>query len=140
MDKQTYIHRLLEVENLTDELEDSDASQLLAWGVQRLNDLLEDVDDRTTAGERLTVLMAVMRKINRVAGSYTQKDPAVLAEDLRALWQLFAVAFGHVPTLSQTDLETIAAQLQQGSTRQAVDFLTRWYFQPGLTPIPPSPG
>jgi hypothetical protein len=140
MDKQPYINRLLEAENLTDALEDSDANPLLQWGVQRLNDLLEDVDDRKTAGERVTALMAVMRKINQVAGSYTQKDPPALAEDLRALWQLFSDAFGHIPIAADPDLDTLTAQLRQVPTRQVIDFLTQWYFQPGISQIPPSPG
>ncbi len=127
MDIQPYIDRIMETENLTGELEDSEANQLLEWGVRRLKDLLESVDDRRTAGERTNALMAVIRKINRIAGSSTKKDLPVLVEDLRELRQLFVQANGYVQTFPVPDLEAIAGQLQQISTREVIDFLINWY-------------
>ncbi len=94
MDKERFTERILETENLTDELEDADANWLLDWGIARLDAVLLGVKDEETAGNRVNALMAVMRKINRITGSYTSQSPQALAEDLAALHDLFAAAFG----------------------------------------------
>ncbi len=94
MDKERYTERILETENLTDELEDADANWLLDWGTARLDTVLQGVKDEETAGNRVNALMAVMRKINRITGGYASQSPQALAEDLAALRDLFAAAFG----------------------------------------------
>ncbi len=94
MDKERFKERILETENLTDELEDADANWLLDWGTARLDTVLRGVKDEETAGNRVNALMAVMRKINRITGSYAGQSPEALAEDLAALRDLFAAAFG----------------------------------------------
>jgi hypothetical protein len=94
MDKERFTERILETENLTDELDDADANQLLDWGIARLDTVLQGVKDEETAGNRVNSLMAVMRKINRITGSYARQSPQALAEDLATLRDLFAAAFG----------------------------------------------
>jgi hypothetical protein len=94
MDTERFVERILETENLTDELEDADANWLLDWGIGRLDRVLRGAEDVETAGTRVNALMAVMRKINRIMGSYADKSPQRLAEDLADLHGLFNAAFG----------------------------------------------
>ncbi len=94
MDKERFTERILETENLTDELEDTDANWLLDWGITRLDLVLKGAKDDETAGSRVNALMAVMRKINRITGSYSGQSPQMLAGDLSALHDLFVAAFG----------------------------------------------
>jgi hypothetical protein len=137
MDTQRYKERILETENLTDELEDSDANFLLDWGFEKLDRVLEGNEDAETGGERVNALMAVMRKINRILGAYSEKDSAELQEDLSALQGLFEHAFS--PSLAQDDPEALesrtspanqepaAAQLAQMTTREALEYLTQQF-------------
>jgi hypothetical protein len=135
MNKQPYIERMLENENLTDELEDPDANWLLDWGSSQMDTVLEGANDSETAGNRANALMAVMRKINRIAGSYADKSPQSLASDLAALYDLFQQAFGYIrPNVleapdapSPVMAEDAALRLSALDTRQALEFLTRWY-------------
>jgi len=126
MEKEIYVERLLETENLTDELEDQDANWLLEWGIARLDRALEGATDEETAGSRVNALMAVMRKINRVAGSRTERTPEDLAEDLTALTGLFEAAFGSARRRAPSEAEAAAARLPGLPTRQALELLIGW--------------
>lgn len=75
MDKERFIEQILETENLTDTLEDNDASWLLDWGIGKLDTVLQGITDRETAGRCVSALMAVMRKMNTIVGSYADKTP-----------------------------------------------------------------
>jgi hypothetical protein len=137
MDTERYKERILETENLTDELEDSDANFLLDWGFGKLDRVLEGNEDAESGGERVNALMAVMRKINRIIGAYSEKDTAELQEDLSALDGLFERAFS--PTRAQDDPEALesrispanqepaAAQLARLAPRQALEYLTQQF-------------
>jgi hypothetical protein len=129
MEKQTFIDRILETENLTDELEDSDANWLLNWGIARLDEVLKDATDPNIAAENVTALMAVIRKINRIVGSLSTKDPQELAADLAALRDLQAQAFGpsriQARALTTAKPDADAARLSRLSSRQALEFLAQ---------------
>ena len=135
MEKKRFVDRILETENLTDELEDAEAKWLLDWGIARLDAVLEGITDPDAAGEQVNALMAVMRKINRIVGNYSSKDPKELAEDLAALKDLHAQAFkpaGLQPrAVSTGSTETDAARLSRLSPREALEFLTQGPSQPG---------
>jgi len=126
MGKEIYVERLLETENLTDELEDQDANWLLEWGIARLDRVLQGSVDEEAAGNRVNALMAVMRKINRIAGSRADRSPEDLKADLIALNGLFEAAFGSAQLVSPGELEAAAASLPGLSTRQALELLTGW--------------
>ena len=55
MEKECFIERILETENLTDELEDADARWLLDWGIQNLDEVLSSTQDEETAGNKVTL-------------------------------------------------------------------------------------
>jgi hypothetical protein len=126
MDKERFVERMLETENLTDELEDSDANWLLDWGTGQLDQVLQGIVDEEAAGNRVNALMAVMRKINRMTGS-RQRRPAVdLSADLLALTGLFSDAFGTARQASQEERSAAATRLATLPTHAALDLLTGW--------------
>jgi hypothetical protein len=134
MDINLYKDRMLETENLTDELEDVDANWLLNWGIHLLDQVLWNTIDEETAGENVNALMAVIRRINRICGWRESKSTAELALDLEKLSSLFAVAF-KINTLSNPDQCAAAAVHLAGfkTTAQALEFLTSW----GRPPVSP---
>lgn len=129
MEKQRYIEHILETENLTDALEDSDASWLLDWGISKLDDVLQGVGDREMADRRVSALMAVIRKMNAIAGNGAAKDPRSLALDLDELQDLFAAAFPSRKSLvARPDFVEAAVRLSQLSARQVLEYLTGDFF------------
>lgn len=131
VDKKLLIGRMLESENLTDELQDADAQWLLDWGINRLDQVLQGVLREDEANERVTALMGVLRKINRMVGARSSKDPEALAADCMALAALFAQAFDFEPHINQDQYAAAATQLPQGTTHQALEFLSGWGLQAG---------
>jgi hypothetical protein len=127
MDKKLFIERMLESENLTDELEDRDANWLLDWGIGNLDALLSGINDPESAGLKVNHLMALMRKINRIAGGYAKKSTEDLAEELKALQELCIEAFGGIDRpMESGDSQTFekkAANLAGMTPRQVVETL-----------------
>ena len=141
METERFVQKILDTENLTDELEDSDASWLLDWGIGQLAVVLQDETDAEAAGEKTNCLMAVMRKMNRIAGLYARKAPSDLAEDLAQLDELMAQAFpsGEAPAdfdpAVQEAREITAAQFANQSPRQVIESLANRRIN-----RPPTPG
>ena len=135
MYKQPFIDRILETENLTDELEDAEANTLINWGIAQLDRALQGVDDPEDAGKRVNDLMAVMRKINRILSSYTRKSPQALAKDIATLRKLTAQslpspASGPTPSFSADHTgpvspEQAAIDLPGLPTHEALEYLLK---------------
>ena len=123
MKPERFVERMLEIENLTDALEDAEAQLLLDWGLAQLGPLLTDIQDVEAAGEKANELMAVMRKINRLVGGMAGKDREELAEELRALDALFFKLYpaGAIPGVDDVALST--ASLAELNTRAALEFI-----------------
>jgi hypothetical protein len=129
MDKERYIENMLETENLTDALDDADASWLLDWGIGKLDFILQGVAGQELAGQRVSALMAVMRKMNTVVGGYSGKDSSSLAQDLAVLQDLFAAAFpSKASPLALPDFTEAAVRLSQLSSRQVLEYITGDFF------------
>jgi len=124
IDKQALIERILEAENLTDNLEDEAASQLLKWGTGQVGALVKDMDDEERAGETVQGLMAVMRQINRLAGDLD--SPEDLAADLGRLAKLHTQAFGYAPDASAAALKATAKALTGVTASEAVPLILKW--------------
>lgn len=128
MDKQIFKDRLLESENLTDELADSQAKWLIDWGMNRLDFVLDGVENPDTAGERTSALMAVMRSVNRIVGQYPEKTMDDLLESLAELDHLYREAFFFNSAPSQNvspgEYHTAAKHLSGLSTQAALEYLT----------------
>ena len=120
MDKQPFIDRILETENLTDNLEDDAADHLLKWGLGQLDRLLEGIEDEAAAGEKVSALMKVMRGVNRIIGG----PPTPAPEKVSELAGFYAQAFGKPSPADKAN--AIAAEVSEQSGRAAVVFLLDW--------------
>src|SRR5437016_5998938 len=98
MNEQAYIDRILEAENLTDNLQDEPANLLLHWGTSRVRSSLKDVADDEQAGQRVNAIMAVMRQINRIVGNAASTPMNDSINDLKKLVKLYTRATGASPT------------------------------------------
>ena len=126
IDEQALIERILEAENLTDNLEDEPAAQLLKWGTGQAGQLVKNVDDEEAAGKIITALMAVMRQINRLAGDVEAASVEDLAGGLGRLAKLHKQAFGYAPDTSAATLKATAKALAKITPAQAVPLVLEW--------------
>ena len=126
MDTQRFIERMLETENLTDELEDAEAQRLLDWGIARLEPLLQGIEDVETAGDKVNALMALMRKLNRLAGSASGGDPQGLAGELARLDELARALYPDAAPLDPLACEQAALKLSTLEPGPALDYLLAW--------------
>lgn len=126
MDKERFTERILETENLTDELEDAEAQWLLDWGIAALDPLLEGLEDAEIAGAKVNALMAVMRKLNRLVGGRDGKTSEELAADFSDLDGLArAINPGRSNATPQDCLD--AAQALAGlDARSGLEYAARW--------------
>ena len=121
MDRQLFIDRLLESENLTDNLEDEAANTLIKWGISQIDHLIKDKDEET-AGAKVNQLMSLMRAVNSVAG-----DPS--AASLAPLFRLlnrFAQTFDKDHPISENERSTVAKEISSMQPKDAVDYLLKW--------------
>ena len=129
MEKDRFVERMLEIENLTDELEDDQANWLLNWGISRLDEVLQGTADAEAGGDKANTLIAVMRKINRMTGARGTADSETLADDFETLSRLFSAAFGREWVVTPAECSLAAARLAKLSPQQAVEYLAAWGFQ-----------
>jgi hypothetical protein len=126
MDHQTFVERILENENLTGDLEDGPASQLLQWGTSQVRAVVQGLEDEEAAGVKVKALMALMRQVNRTAGTSAGSAAEDLAADLERLLEHHARAFEQARRASAAEIEAAAATLGAMSPDQAVPFLLEW--------------
>ena len=119
IDPQIFIDRMLEVENLTDNLVDEDAEYLINWGVARLKERLGKIDELPSAGKFTNDLMGFMRLLNQIAGNLETLQP----DDLVELGERSKKAFGPSRELAAEDYRKAAGQLKTMKPRQAIDSL-----------------
>ncbi len=124
MDLQILIDRILETENLTDNLEDPEASRLLDWGVSHLPEAVQDAASQRAANARANHLMAVIRTVNQLVGNRAYLAPEELDSGLKEIGERFQRAFGRViPAADPTRRQEIVGQLPQLTSPQAVDLM-----------------
>ena len=134
MEAERFVERILETENLTDELEDADAQCLLDWGLAELPPLLGSIQDAETAGEKANALMAVMRKINRLVGRMSARSQAELAEELGVLEYLFSNIHPGISLASEDELAQTAASLAELTPRAALELIFQRHARPQSPP------
>jgi hypothetical protein len=129
MDENVAISRILEVPNLTDELEDDEANLLIDWASKNVGKLIEDVPDEDAAGEKVNDLMEVMRKINRLAALRKQRTPEQIQAEVDQFGATVEKAFGAAPAAlaapaaAQADApegQPLAAALKEQSDKDFV--------------------
>jgi len=123
MDEELFTSRLLETENLTDNLEDDDANTLLDWAVGQVKGI---IGDPLTAGERVNSLMAVVRKINHLVPDLGVRSPQDISAALADMARTADGAFGRTPPAGGADLQNLAGKLRSASTSEAIQSLLEW--------------
>jgi hypothetical protein len=122
MDHQIFIDRLLETENLTDDLEDPEADHLLNWGVSQLDTLLAGIEDEEAAHDKVHHLMKFMRGINYIVANLPVVSPGALAE----LHAHYAQAFNRIDVPDSDEFNAIASTVSSLKGIEAVRFLLDW--------------
>lgn len=122
IDQQRFIERMLESENLTDELDDEDASWLLNWGIGQIGELIKYAADIDAASDIVNALMQFMRLLNRIGGNPAANSSRMLPE----LLERHSAAFGSSYTPSEMDYRQIIEKLSAMTSRQAMEFIINW--------------
>ena len=122
MDRQLYVDKILETENLTDNLEDEDANKLLNWGIAHIDKLISGIENDDEAGEKINGLMHVMRGLNSLAG-----NPASISHEKIAdlLERYAAVADGKLK-VSEDERRSLVERVSKMQPGEVVHFLTEW--------------
>src|SRR5581483_5867011 len=131
MDEAQAKERMLEVENLTDALEDDDANWLLDWGTSHVGPLIKGISDDDQAGEKVNQLMGVMRSVNRITGDRNAAPPDELAGDVRDLVEKYNAAFSTKVNLSDEQIKALVGRIATLGERDAMQALLSSVEQPG---------
>ncbi len=122
IDRKLLTDRLLQAENLTDNLEDDDAQFLLEWGVSQIPVITNETLDAEYADQRVMYLMRTMRALNRIAGNWPDLEPRQLAE----LLEFFTAAYAANLPAAGADYQSIVAALADMEIRPAIEYLINW--------------
>ncbi len=122
MDRQLFVDRLLESENLTGNLEDDDANLLLDWGIAQIDGLIAGLEDDELAGTRINHLMRFMRSINELAGNLQ----ATTSQALSDLLERYVTTFGQGHQASDSERSKAAATLSSMEPGAAIRYLLDW--------------
>lgn len=124
-DPQNFIDRMLEVENLTDALEDDNADFLLNWGIEQLKQELGRIEDNEAAGVYTNNLMGFMRMVNHIAGDREN----VQTDDLIQMAECRQKAIGSRQELAVEAFDEAAAHIKVMTPHQAIEYLLRTNFK-----------
>lgn len=122
IDQQRFVERMLESENLTDELEDDDANWLLNWGTGQIGEVTKEAADIDAATEIVNALMQFMRLLNRIGGNPAAVSPGIIPELLKHHSAVFGTA--HAPDENET--RQVSESLLAMTSRQAMEFIINW--------------
>jgi len=122
LDRQTFVDRLLETENLTDQLEDDEADLLLNWGVAKIDGLIEGIADHEAAGEKINQLMQVMRSLNALVGNPTGISTQGLVELLKRYDQIT----NETTSVDEAEHRAVVEKISKMQPGEAIRFLTEW--------------
>ena len=125
MDRQLYVDRLLESENLTDHLEDDEANHLLDWGIAHIDGLINGASGADEAGDKVNRLMAVMRALNSLAGDPHRVTSDALV-DLRGRYNQLA---GGAAQVDESEIRSIMEGISTAAPGQALAHLIEWLDQ-----------
>lgn len=142
MDQQMAVDRILETENLTANLEDSDANWLLDWGIGHVPRLIGRIKDDEAAGTKVNELMAVMRKLNQIAADRAEKPTEELDKDIKELAALYSKAFGEIRKLGVDDFKQAVGEIRKKSPLETMQYLIDFVAKgsPAAWSVPGDPG
>lgn len=122
IDRQLFVDRILESENLTDQLEDDEADTLLNWGISQIDNLLEDVHDEEAAGEKINQLMHVMRGLNSLAGNPSRASQEAIADLLNRYSKMVGRSVG----VEEDERRSVAKNVSEMQPGEAIQHLKEW--------------
>lgn len=122
MDRQLFIDKILETENLTDRLEDDEAEALLNWGIAQVDGLIAGLEDDEAAGSKINDLMHVMRGLNSLAGSPERVSHEAVAD----LVDRFSTMAGRTVQVEEAERRSLVEQVSKMGSGEAIQFLTNW--------------
>ncbi len=122
MDQQIFIDRMLETENLTDNLEDEDAKLLINWGIKQIDPLLNGIQDDDKAHVKIDHLMQLMREINRLAGNPSTAS----TEKLSNLLSAYEQTFDRTHPMSDEERKAFMEKISSMQSGEAVKYLLEW--------------
>ena len=122
MDRQLFIDKILETENLTDNLEDDDANALIKWGIAHVDGLIQGIEDDEQAGEKINGLMHVMRGLNSLAGNPADASHESIAD----LLERYAATVGETLKVEEDERRSLAERVAAMQPGEAVRFLSEW--------------
>lgn len=145
MDEQIAMSRILEVTNLTDELDDDEANALIDWAAKNVGSLVTDSPDDDQAGEKVNNLMEVMRKINELTANRKSQTPEQMQAHLKTFGELVEKTFGVNPTDNATALgsaSSVDAQPNALKSLSGIDFIKNMVasVDQALAAAPSTPG
>lgn len=121
-DRQIFVERMLESENLTDELQDEEARWLIRWGIAQLDTILAGIEDPDISAQRASSLMHLIQSLNRMAGN----PASVLPQDLADLLTTYSEACGASRYVNEDEMAEIANKLSSMAPQEMLEFLTCW--------------
>jgi len=131
IDLQIFTDRMLETENLTDDLEDTEARWLLEWGLRQVPLVVAGCQqDEELAGERIGYLMNFIRRTNRLVSRKNARPIEAMANELQTLEETYRQAFMDGRSHSEQEIFAAASQLPGLSPMAALAFLTGFYSPP----------
>jgi hypothetical protein len=122
VDLQVLIDRLLESENLTDNLEDEDADALIKWGIAQIDPLIKGINDEEAAGVKMGHLMSLMRQINSIAGN----PSTVSQEKILKFLEQYLQTFDKTHPLDEEEKKALAEKISQMNSGEIVKYLLEW--------------
>jgi hypothetical protein len=123
MDENFFVGRLLESENLTDNLDDVDANKLIDWAIQQVRGI---ITNPLTAGERVNGLMALLRKVNNLIPDLNIKSPQELSAELLDIARTVETALERLPAIGAADLQNLVDRLRPAGPSEAIQILLEW--------------
>jgi hypothetical protein len=136
MDVQAAVERLLETANLTDDLDDQAADQLIEWGANSLRTLITPEDTDQTSGDKLNKVMALMRAARQIARNARYNDPQGLQHYIQLFLNNAAELFPAQSVTRGTDVMiSMAGALAGKSASQALQQLLTAVAPPTSSPV-----
>src|SRR5690349_8828433 len=118
MNRQFLIDRLLEVANLTDQLQDDAADALIRWAVAQVDRMIAGTSNLEEALVKMQGLMTAMRGVNSLAGD----PPNAPAESVAQLLAGYQAAFGTSRVVSDADRAALLKTISSMKPLDAVKF------------------
>jgi hypothetical protein len=123
MDRQKAIERILESEDLTDNLDDDAADWLLNWATSKVDTLLSVTAQSEQSDEKVNQLMRVMRQLNQMMADYADAAAEEMAPEIETFLAQYAETFGITRAQTAEDYQQVAADISEKQPTEAIQAL-----------------